>query len=94
MASYRFPLGEIIVKTVTICAALAAALLALPLVAELSMAASNKSNSTVRDRMSSEQKSKLRKAATEYCKKKYGRVHHIEIRSNGQAFCWTYPPGM
>lgn len=59
-----------------------------------SLAASKKAGTTVRDRMTSEQKAKLRKQAYAYCSKKYGRVHHVEIKSNGRVTCWTYPGGM
>jgi hypothetical protein len=59
-----------------------------------SVAAKKKSDTTVRDRMTSEQKAKLRKQAYAYCSKKFGRVHHIEIKANGRVTCWTYPGGM
>lgn len=64
-----------------------AAILLLGTGAELAEAAKKKSGATVRDRMTSEQKAKLRKEAFAYCSKKFGRVHHVEIKSDGRAYC-------
>jgi hypothetical protein len=47
-------------------------------------------NSSVRDRMSDEQKKKLRKMGYDYCRKKHGSVQRVEILSTGKLVCYYF----